>query len=910
MDLKEKANFTRVCQLLAEKGGDALRAALHAIHPPSTLAAALKANESVLQKIRRKNTVITDQQWDLLFPTSPNATPDSKKFDITLLTILLRNICRLSPPATGWKVMPPVADTSIPADIVRIKLSRNEVYHIGSARLDDAKFEELWQEISQPLVRLGILQKDIDEIRKEEESCLPDKLSMFTGREDEIQNVIALLLDKTKAVVSLHGGPGFGKTAIAIQVSHKLSEDHKIPVVFSQLTTATKVDEMIRQLCLDVGVNHEDDPKSSLILRLKNIKSKLIFVMDNIDNLLEDKTSFYEFIRLLRKNSNQHCQILTTSRMLFEIPDLPTDKIQVDEMDEEACTELLKKQCPGQDDKFLRRLAKLCGNIPLAMCIAGSLVDEFENPDELLLHLEKQPMKILKRPNSNQYVNRAINLSYEKCSDEEQETFIRLSVFEGSFSNDAAKAVIEKDSLDTNDILQKLVSRSLIKEPTKRRYIIHLLIKHFLNDKQKGEDEKAQKAREEAMRAEVLMVEFYLELGHDKTMKSYSKDGYKDSREALKREASNIQNVLKICCQQEDPTRSDISDCLARSKIYTTSVKFFSLFVRTMIPDLIVDNFLQRCANLAEERKEHAIKINVDCLLADRERSKSMGKSDEHYISKMDRIQKDFETHYEVLKEDKALCAHFYYQYLRYQFRKADNQKKEERLKVQMEIKEKLEKWYEIMKTLTDTPGGKADIIFSLLHLGHTYKSISFPKYYLKDDSSKTSLERAENCYKEAIQLSQKELGEHELTSSCHKDLGDLFSKIDKYVLAEKEYTTAKEIRDKVGLDASERHVLLLNNLGMSLSKTGRANDAIEVLEKARDTAEKLAENDEPNRYKAKVYASLAIAYDLKQKCSEAVNYAKKATEFGELKTFIPNSVYEIVLNIKKKCPLDCQKRS
>ena len=76
MDLKAKANFFRV-RLLVEKGGDALRAVLHAIHPPSTLAAALKAKESDLQHI--KNTVITDQQWDLLFPTSPDAAPDSKK---------------------------------------------------------------------------------------------------------------------------------------------------------------------------------------------------------------------------------------------------------------------------------------------------------------------------------------------------------------------------------------------------------------------------------------------------------------------------------------------------------------------------------------------------------------------------------------------------------------------------------------------------------------------------------------------------------------------------------------------------------------------------------------------------------------------------------------------------------------
>ena len=922
---KAKANFSRLCQLLVDKGGDALRAALHAIHPPSTLSSVLIAQKSALQKIKYK--VITDKQWNLLFPTS--GTLDSKSFDITLLTILLRNICGLSLPAKGWNATPSTGDTSISDDIVRIKMFRNDIYgRIASTQLDDARFEKLWQEISKPLIRLGIPQKDIDEIKvaplgpeeesyiqqlkkwKERElelrSCLPDKLPMFTGQEKEIQNVIANLNDKEMPVVSLRGGPGFGKTAIAIQVSHQLNEDPSIPVVFSQLANATTVDEMVIILCRDVGINYEDDPKSSLILRLRNIKSKVVFVMDDIDNLLdEDKDGFYKFLRLLRNNSSQPCQIVTTSRTSYEIPDLPACEVEIDVMNNEACIELLKKRCPKKDEKFLQKLVELCGNIPLAICIAGSLVKSYGNPDELLQHLEEQPMKILEHRKSGQCVNRAFNMSFKRCSNEEQETLVRLSVFAGNFSKKAAKAVIEKNDLKTTDILEKLACLSLIKKPTEHRYSIHPLIKHFLRDKQKCGDgqtkNKAERARAEAMRAEVLMVEYYLELGHKRTKESYSNDGFKENREALQQEASNIQNVLKICCQQERPTSSDISKCLAHSKIYTTSVKFFSIFVRTMIPDLIVDNFLERCANLAEERKEHAIKINVDCLLADRERSKSMGISDERYISKMDRIQKDFETHYEVLKEDKSLCAHYYYQYLRYQFREADNQKEEERLKVQIKLKEQLEKWLEKRKTLADTPGGKADVIYSLLHLGHTYKSISSTKSYLKDDSSKTSLEQAENCYKEAIQLSQKELGEHELTSSCHKDLGDLFSKIDKYVLAEKEYTNAKKIHEKVGLDASERHVLLLNNLGMCLSKTDRASDAIEVLEKARNTAEKLAESDEPNRCKAKVYASLAIAYDLKQNCSEAVYYAKKAMEFRQLQKVIPNSVHEIVLKILEK---------
>lgn len=87
---------------------------------------------------------------------------------------------------------------------------------------------------------------------REPTNCMPDKLPMFTAREAEIQEVISFLHDERKAVVSLHGGPGFGKTAIAVVVSHKLSEELNIGVIFSHLSTATSVDEMILRLCQSV----------------------------------------------------------------------------------------------------------------------------------------------------------------------------------------------------------------------------------------------------------------------------------------------------------------------------------------------------------------------------------------------------------------------------------------------------------------------------------------------------------------------------------------------------------------------------------------------------------------------------------------------------------------------------------
>ena len=149
------------------------------------------------------------------------------------------------------------------------------------------------------------------------------------------------------------------------------------------------------------------------------------------------------------------------------------------------------------------------------------------------------------------------------------------------------------------------------------------------------------------MRAKLLMIKYYLKLADQLTMNSYSKNGYKRNRKVLKKEVHNIQNALEFYGQPGNPIDAKISDCLADSEIYTNSARFVSLFVRTIIPGVIVDEFLQRCSNLANEKGQHAIKINFDWLLVDQERSKAIGNSNEKFVAKMKEIEKEFETHYE-----------------------------------------------------------------------------------------------------------------------------------------------------------------------------------------------------------------------------------------------------------------------
>ena len=70
--------------------------------------------------------------------------------------VLLRNICSLVPPATGWDSLPVATDLSLEADIIRFKYYRNTVYsHASEAVVDDTTFSQYWKDIQDASVRLG-----------------------------------------------------------------------------------------------------------------------------------------------------------------------------------------------------------------------------------------------------------------------------------------------------------------------------------------------------------------------------------------------------------------------------------------------------------------------------------------------------------------------------------------------------------------------------------------------------------------------------------------------------------------------------------------------------------------------------------------------------------------------------------
>ena len=151
---KETTNYARLCRLLVDVGTQALRDTFNSIHAPPTLHTVLAGNKAMLQSLRTKK-IINPTQWGKLYPALLNSV-SSTGFDVTLLMVLLRNICGLLPPISGWDALPAGTDVSREADIARVKYFRNTVYaHAEHASVDDATFNAYWQDIRDTLVRLG-----------------------------------------------------------------------------------------------------------------------------------------------------------------------------------------------------------------------------------------------------------------------------------------------------------------------------------------------------------------------------------------------------------------------------------------------------------------------------------------------------------------------------------------------------------------------------------------------------------------------------------------------------------------------------------------------------------------------------------------------------------------------------------
>ena len=148
---QEKDNFLRLSTLIIDGGTKLLREVFNDIHPPASLPTIL-ANPTTKKDL--KKAIPYWERKKLYLPGGGFGT--SEEFDISLLFKLLKSICNLACPPSGWDKLPDPAHQSQTDDLVRIKFYRNETYaHVTEMKLENAEFQQIWNELSSAMIRLA-----------------------------------------------------------------------------------------------------------------------------------------------------------------------------------------------------------------------------------------------------------------------------------------------------------------------------------------------------------------------------------------------------------------------------------------------------------------------------------------------------------------------------------------------------------------------------------------------------------------------------------------------------------------------------------------------------------------------------------------------------------------------------------
>ena len=873
---KEKTNGTRLTRLLVDGGTYVLKEFLHSIHPRDKLEIVLKKNRSRLRSLKL-GRVIFDSQWEKLFPPSGDP-PDSDTFDISLLHLLIREICHLTAPLTGWHEMPAEDDNSVEANIARIKCFRNELCHGTSTGVPSDEFEEKWKQVSSCLEALELyayrrkierLKSDPidDDIQRRVEeqvdqweqldnelllfetkqepikvpSCLPDELPeerMF-GRFQEIQQVTQAIQSGSVSVVWITGGPGFGKTTVASKAAHELSRlDCERAVLFCSLRSAKSFRDVATLMTLVCSKNQTqppDKPEQWLLNWSKQQVSNVTFVLDNADEALEDGDCINEFTNLLedmRRLSRQNVTFIITSRTACSTTSPHTENVRLACLPVEEAKQILLSRVPDLENRAklskVEKLVELCAFVPLALCIAGSLLSDY-NEDELIKSLEEEPSDVLqvgRRSTDQTSVEKSIKRSFEILSEVEQKALVLLCVFPGSFNSDAAKSLIASYSPNAKSvsILRELKDRSLVEQLRPCRYQVHQLIQTFVpkiaSDKYPALLDRGKK----------LACTHFISRLADNADLYWGMDTFKQSVDSFNEDRHNFGCFLQVYAdiRREIEDQEVVESCKAFLDDFPQKCMYLEMCV---LPRFYI-SVLERLLKTFDSESQPVHRVELLCLLGHEVRKVGDTAKYNAYMEEARRLYEEKGADFETNPLSEVIYLNSFARFL------IKKKVPEEAKKVYMKSLQICE------EKLPEHPERAATLLFTRrLH---------------KSPKEKTGAGRQKIT--QAWQLFNKCLGEHFMTALCPKQFADLLFSSGNETEALSYYQQALGMMKKLGMDGHKESILTLRNYGVCHKNKGNFEEARNLLEKAERVAER--ELDEDHMWKVMVKTEQALLYE------------------------------------------------
>ena len=314
-------------------------------------------------------------------------------------------------------------------------------------------------------------------------------LGIFVGREEDIKNITGYLdfTNSNVQVVHIVGPPGFGKSTLAVKIGHGLLRKC-VRVHYVDVKDISNVNTLVER----VLVNVIGSPKKQLTLHrlekwIHKQYSNTLFLFDNCDDILEtSREAFLEMMKKLQVSSLTRSVrfVLTSQKWVADVGNFRLHAIY--NLSCEAAHQLLGEVAPSLTDDEKIQIAKLTGNVPLALDVVGAIFNFPNAPtaEEVIQGLKEEPVATLSRPELHSKVDVSIGLAYMYLTPELQMLCLNLSYFPGSFDQDIAAFIFDLEIISysyfIHSQLDMLVQRSLLQfsHPTKT-YKFHQLIQKY-----------------------------------------------------------------------------------------------------------------------------------------------------------------------------------------------------------------------------------------------------------------------------------------------------------------------------------------------------------------------------------------------------------------------------------------------
>ncbi len=337
---------------------------------------------------------------------------------------------------------------------------------------------------------------------------LPEELSSFVGRKNELQQVKKLLHDAR--LLSIVGPGGVGKTRLAMRAGAALCEEFTGGVWFVDLSGQRDDVDVALAVAKAMNLPPNRDTLAGLVQHIGSSRTLLVLDSSEYANkrcaafakeILKGTASARIIVTAHQPLRLQGERILT----LHPLP-LPERWMGLDQVRRFDSVKLFVERASAADthfklnEKTCDAVVSICAcleGIPLALELAAArtraltLSQIFDRLKERFAFLTGGAAEA----GHHRTLRSTIDWSYELLAEEERRFFARLSIMQGAFTLETAEAICEGAPIaqsDVVDLLQQLVEKSFVNvvgDRDARRFRMLDTIRLYAHERLRATDE-------------------------------------------------------------------------------------------------------------------------------------------------------------------------------------------------------------------------------------------------------------------------------------------------------------------------------------------------------------------------------------------------------------------------------------